>query len=165
MELREYISSDSEQITSWIRDEESLYMWSADRICKFPLDGNELDLEYKSVPPSVPMFPMTAVDVKGRVIGHILIRFPDESHSVARLGFVIVAPELRGKGYGQILVRLALQYIRSNFDVKHVTLGVFARNKAAFECYRSCGFKPYGEISPYEMPIGTWDLIEMEQYL
>lgn len=162
MLLREYISSDSDIITSWIKDEDGLYLWSADRICKFPLDGNELDLEYKRVPSDIPMYPLTAIDCNGKITGHILVRFTDEAMQHARLGFVIVSPELRGKGQGQVLVRLALQFIYDNFTVSKITLGVFEKNKAALKCYEACGFKRVGEVSPYDMPIGSWNLIEME---
>ena len=163
MKLRDYKRSDSKIITSWIKDEESLYKWSADRICKFPLEGDELNAEYDGVPSGMPIYPLTAVDAKDNVIGHILIRFPDESRKNARLGFVIVSPDLRGKGQGQVLVRLALQYIGDNFDVDRVTLGVFAKNTSALNCYKACGFVQSGGILSYEMPIGTWDLIEMEK--
>lgn len=43
MKLKEYQQEDSAIICSWIKDEKSLYQWSANRIGKFPLSGNELN--------------------------------------------------------------------------------------------------------------------------
>ena len=46
MELRKYQKEDSAIICSWIRDEKSLYQWSAERIGKFPLAVNALNDDY-----------------------------------------------------------------------------------------------------------------------
>lgn len=40
MELKKYNNENAEIITSWIKDEKSLYQWSADRINKFPITAN-----------------------------------------------------------------------------------------------------------------------------
>ena len=47
MKLRNYISEDSQIICSWVKDEKTLFQWSADRIGKYPLLGNELNGNYE----------------------------------------------------------------------------------------------------------------------
>ncbi len=42
MKLRPYKAEDSQIICGWVKDEKTLFQWSADRIGKFPLLGNEL---------------------------------------------------------------------------------------------------------------------------
>ena len=37
MKLRPYKAEDSQIICSWVKDEKTLFQWSADRIGKFPL--------------------------------------------------------------------------------------------------------------------------------
>ena len=44
------------------------------------------------------IFPFTAIDDEGKVVGHIMLRYPNSSKTVIRLGFVIVDDNLRGKG-------------------------------------------------------------------
>ena len=46
MKLRPYEKKDSGVICSWLSDEAALYKWSADRIGRFPLEGDELNREY-----------------------------------------------------------------------------------------------------------------------
>ena len=46
MKLRPYKPEESQIICSWVKDEKTLFQWSADRIGKFPLMGNELNENY-----------------------------------------------------------------------------------------------------------------------
>lgn len=51
------------------------------------------------------------------------------------------------------------------FDVygaQSVGLGVFDNNKAAYNCYKSVGFKETGECVNYEIGGNTWTDVEME---
>ena len=49
MVLRKYEAQDSKIICGWIKDAKQLYQWSADKIGRFPLDGNELNEYYASM--------------------------------------------------------------------------------------------------------------------
>ena len=98
MKLRNYKPEDSQIICGWVKDEKSLFQWSADRIGKFPLTGNELNENYATANVGIDFFPLTAIDENENVIGHLFIRLPDpEKKSVVRFGFVIVSSEIRGK--------------------------------------------------------------------
>ena len=47
MKLRKYEKEDSKIICSWVKDSKTLFQWSADRIGKFPLQGDELNENYR----------------------------------------------------------------------------------------------------------------------
>ncbi len=107
MVLREYKEEDGSIIAGWIRTEEELYKWSADRFNKYPLSGNDINENYAPQIKTGRFYPLSAVDDDGSVIGHFIIRYPrDADDSSVRFGFVIINPAIRGKGYGKELIRL-----------------------------------------------------------
>ena len=165
MNLRPYAPADASIIAGWIRSEDELYKWSADRFNKYPLFGEDINKNYAPQIESGRFIPLTAVNDEGKVIGHFIIRYPkaDDDSSV-RFGFVIINPFLRGRGLGKEMLHQGIEYVRKNLPAKRIDLGVFANNESAGGCYRSVGFKAYAE-RPCEMPIGTWTCIDMELYL
>ena len=79
-----------------------MFQWSADRIGKFPLLGNELNENYATRNVGTDFFPLTAVDENENVIGHLFVLIPDVNvRTTVRFGFVIFSPEIRGKGCGK----------------------------------------------------------------
>ena len=109
--------------------------------------------------------PLTGIDEEGNVVAHIIIRYPNENDdSSVRLGFVIVDPTIRGKGYGRELLKLTIDYIRQNLTATRVDLGVFVNNPKAAKCYEAAGFKEYGEHI-ITTPYGDWRCVDMELYL
>lgn len=163
MKLRKYKKEDSANICSWIKDEKSLYQWSANRIGKFPIADNDLDDEYAPMIKGNRLIPLSAVDDKDNLVGHLYIRFPNENDdSIVRFGFVIVDPFLRGCGNGKKMLQLAINYVKNTLHASKITLGVFANNNSARYCYESAGFQPIGKTEIYKMPIGEWECIEME---
>ena len=62
MKLRPYKPEDSQIICSWVKDEKTLFQWSADRIGKFPLMGNELNENYAERKAGLDFFPLTAIE-------------------------------------------------------------------------------------------------------
>ena len=165
MKLRPYKAEDSQIICGWVKDEKTLFQWSADRIGKFPLQGNELNENYAERKAGEDFFPLTAIDEMENVIGHLFVLIPDVNvKTTVRFGFVIVSPEVRGKGYGRKLLELAIEYAKKELKANRVTLGVFANNPKAQACYEAVGFKPF---SKRVMKIlGTdWECIDMELIL
>ena len=162
MRLREYKQEDAGIIAGWLRSEEELYRWSADRFNKYPLSGEDINENYAPQMETGRFFPLTAVDDQGAVIGHFIIRYPreDDNRSV-RFGFVILDPSLRGKGYGKEMLRLGIEYVRERLFASRIDLGVFENNEGARRCYEAVGFREYGRRE-CEMPIGTWICIDME---
>ena len=78
MILREYKSEDAATICKWLRTEEELYKWSADRFNKFPLSENDMNESYAPQLEGKRFFPLTAVDENGNILGHFIIRYPSE---------------------------------------------------------------------------------------
>lgn len=164
MILRAYKKEDSAIICKWLRTEEELYKWSADRFNKFPLFDNDIDDNYAPQCQTGRFIPLTAVDGE-KTLGHFIIRYPKEDDdSTVRFGFVIVDPESRGKGYGKEMLRLGIKYVKENLNAKRIDLGVFADNDNAKRCYEAVGFKEYSRRK-CEMPIGVWKCIDMEIFI
>lgn len=165
MELRAFRNEDAAVICKWIRTEAELYRWSADRFNKFPLTGEDIVGSYTPQRESGRFFPLTAIDESGKAVGHFIIRYPrEDDDSTVRFGFVILDPEQRGKGLGKEMLRLGIQYVREKLDVGRIDLGVFAGNESAEGCYKAVGFREYSRRS-CEMPIGTWECIDMELFI
>ena len=66
MILRPYKKEDSAIICKWLRTEEELYKWSADRFNKFPLLENDIEDSYVPQIESGRFFPLTATDESDR---------------------------------------------------------------------------------------------------
>ncbi len=157
MTLRPFTINDAPIILSWIKDETAFRKWSADRYPVYPPMPEDMLAQYESGV----IFPFTAIDGEGKVVGHIMLRYPNLSKTVIRLGFVIVDDNLRGKGYGKQMLRLAIQKAKNEFGAKKITLGVFDNNPSAFHCYESVGFKVIGTDS-YQIDGEEWTGKEME---
>jgi Acetyltransferases, including N-acetylases of ribosomal proteins len=165
MILRDFKKEDAEIIAGWIKSEEELYKWSADRFNMYPLSGNDIIENYSPQIGTGRFYPLTAVDDNGDAIGHFIIRFPrDDDNSSVRFGFVIVDPSLRGKGYGKEMLRLGIKYVKEHLSASRIDLGVFENNDGARHCYEAVGFTEYSKRE-CEMPIGTWNCIDMEIFI
>ena len=157
MTLRPFTIDDAPIILSWIKDLSAFRKWSADRYPAFPPKPEEMVAQYAAEN----IFPFTAIDNDGNIIGHIMLRYPDSSKTVIRFGFVIVDDNLRGKGYGKQMLHLAIQKAKNVFGAKKITLGVFDNNPLAFHCYESVGFKVTG-ADTYLIEGEEWTEKEME---
>ena len=87
-------------------------------------------------------------EVDGRVVGDCSISraspfVTSETSHVGVLG-IIVAEEHRGRGVGSALLRHALEWARSRFEV--VRLSVFSVNEGAHRLYLRFGFVDCGRI-------------------
>ena len=131
MKLRKYILEDANTIASWITDKKSLYQWSADRINKFPICGNDINRCYTPMIRTGRFIPLTYV-CDDKIIGHLTIRYPiNGNDKIVRFGFVIVNPTLRGQGYGKKMLIAAIEYVKNILKADKITLGVFANNDNA----------------------------------
>lgn len=166
IKLRPYNRMDGEYIANWITDEKMFYQWSADRINKYPLTAGILNEYYDSQSANTKHFVVTAINESGIPIGHIMMRFLDNTYKNLRFGFVIVDNNARGKGYGKKMLETAFDYAFNILKVERVTLGVFANNEAAIKCYESVGLVEMAEHSRiiYEINGEQWECIELEKY-
>jgi ribosomal protein S18 acetylase RimI-like enzyme len=78
------------------------------------------------------------VELDGALAG--AIGLTDEGEREARLRWVLLAPELRGRGLGRCLIGEAIDLARSS-GYERVTLETFSELRAAAAIYRSHGFE------------------------
>ncbi len=157
MTLRPFTFDDAPIILSWIKDKTAFRKWSADRYPAYPPKPEDMAAQYAADN----IFPYTAIDDEGKVVGHIMLRYPDSSKTVIRFGFVIVDDQLRGKGYGKQMLQLAIRKAKQEYGAAKVTLGVFDNNPLALFCYKSAGFNVIGADS-YTIDGEEWAGKEME---
>jgi len=161
MDLRKYIETDANEIIKWLKDERALRLWSADRYGDYPITAEDINNNYSECIMNSNFYPMTLVD-GNKIIGHIILRNPDKNKDIIRLGFIIVDPMLRGKGYGKLLIQKAIEYAKKELNATEINLGVFENNTNAYHCYKSAGFK---EIKTEENTIQfydeSWNCVEM----
>ena len=139
LRLRPFKMSDAKYLMKWFTDERSFKMWSADKF-EYPLSEVQLK-NYKDMYEEDEFgWIFIALDEKGTPVGHLLMRMADYEKNSVHFGFIVVDANMRGKGYGSEMVRLAVQYAFEILKVKKVTLGVFDTNPGAQACYRKVGF-------------------------
>ncbi|MFH6993282.1 GNAT family N-acetyltransferase [Flavobacterium sp. FlaQc-48] len=74
----------------------------------------------------------------GSTIGHCEIYFTDD---FAKLGRILIMDKTqRGKGFGEQIVKLLLDFISKNRKQTKVELNVFDFNVNAIKCYEKAGF-------------------------
>ena len=165
MILRAYRKEDSGIIAGWLSTEEEFYKWSADKYAGFPLGEDDIDNNYRPQMKTGRFIPLIALDEENRIIGHFVIRYPDEKDDTSvRFAFVIVKPELRGRGYGKEMLTLGIEYVKDHLSAERIDLGVFAINKNARACYESIGFREYGRHN-WQLPVGLWECVDMEVFI
>ncbi len=167
LKLRPYKPCDAEKIAGWIKSEEALRKWSADRFGDYPISAEDINSKYiknnGDCEDPENFFPMTAFDESGAV-GHLIMRFTDFNKTTLRFGFVIVDDTKRGKGYGKEMLKLSLKYAFEILKVQKVTLGVFSNNASAYYCYKAAGFTECKDEEGFSMQFfgEEWVCIEMK---
>ena len=157
--LRPFLEKDTEKILSMCKDEKEFYLWTAGVLGDYPLKKESFD-SLKNV------IRFTALDDK-EVCGFFTMRNPLPTADELRVGFVIVAPEKRGRGYGKEMLRLASEYAANIYKAKILSLGVFENNLPAIKCYESAGFKMSQTAPPelYNVLGETKKVFRMEKIL
>ena len=164
LRLRPYKPCDAEAIIRWIRDEDALRRWSADRFGAYPITAGDINDKYLrnngDCPQSDNFYPFTAFE-EDAPVGHLILRYTDRSRKVIRFGFVIVDDSRRGQGHGRAMLSLAARFAFDIFGAEKVTLGVFAHNEPAYRCYKAVGFTETGLDYDCEISGQPWRIIEM----
>ena len=164
LRLRPYKPSDAGHLMDWLKDERTVRLWRADRF-SYPLTGEQLDQYWEDFLSDENAWIFTAVDGSGKPCGHFSFRRVDYHKNSAHMGFIVVDPMERGKGYGREMVTLALRYAFSLLRVERVTLGVFTVNEAAHRCYLSVGFQDEELHRDYDSFDGeAWDYQDMAAF-
>lgn len=132
LRIRPYKATDADTILSWCRNEKAFYQWTAGILGNYPITPKA----FKFVES---LMPFTAFDETG-IVGFFTLRNPGNSLDELRFGFVIVNPDIRGKGYGKAMLQLGLKFAFEIYGAKRVSLGVFENNPSAYYCYKAVGF-------------------------
>ncbi len=156
LRLRPYKKTDGTTLASWVRDARTVDMWKPRRFT-YPLTADQLERYYEDFARDGNAWIFTALDEEGKMAGHFCMRLADYGKNSVRLGYIIVDPEIKGKGYGRQMLSQALCYAFQILGMQTVTLGVYSDNAAARRCYESLGFKETGRT-----PEDGREYIEME---
>jgi RimJ/RimL family protein N-acetyltransferase len=123
-----------EGLISWVGSEEQLMQFAGPAFT-FPLTVDQLEVSLSDKN----RFAFKVVNCETNVvIGHSEIYLTDQS---AYLGRIIIGDkEQRGKGLGQQIVNLLLDFVFSKLDKIKAELNVFDWNIEAIKCYEKVGF-------------------------
>ena len=121
-------------LISWVDNEEQLMQFAGPEF-SFPLTVEQLD---KALTDKNRYAFRVVDDSTNTAIGHCEIYLTQKS---AYLGRILIADkEQRGKGYGQQIVNLLLDYAFNKLDRDLAKLNVFDWNIGAIKCYQKAGF-------------------------
>ena len=128
---------------------------------EYPLTEEKLINHYNEQKDNTDFYVFCACDDEGKVVGQLIMRFPEEDRTHIRFGFIIVDTSIRGKGYGKQMLNLAKEYAFNMLGAKKITLGVFENNPKAMYCYESIGFKQTDIVDTYSINGEEWKCIDM----
>ncbi len=138
MQIRQYDRDrDFNCIKEWIGGERAHALWCANRfpypIAAVPFHAflNDLKKEWAADA-------FVAVDEDDDAIGFFCYSLLPES-TAGFLSFAILDPKLRRKGYGQEMVRLALQYAFEMTGAQTVELNVLRKTRKQYAVMRALG--------------------------
>lgn len=139
MKLRPYFGKyDYQYLVSWVNDRRVHALWCADLI-PYPVTAEAIAdiLERDAREWGGHGYMVTGE--KHVPIGFFSYSVNPEDNS-GFLKFVILNPDLRGKGYGTRMIHCALAYAFDITGVDSVRINVFDVNMAARRCYEKAGF-------------------------
>ena len=132
--LQPFVATCYKRLIEWINSEESLMQFAGPAFA-FPLTKDQLE---KSLSDKN-RFAFSVVDESRKEpIGHAEIYLAETS---VYLGKILIGDKsFRGKGIGQQVVALLLEYAFLNLEQSVAELNVFDWNVGAIRCYEKCGF-------------------------
>lgn len=97
------------------------------------------------------------------LIGSCSLHQVDWSNRSAVVGIQIGEETARGKGYGQEVLKVLLNYGFNELGFHNIQLGVYSFNEQAIACYKKVGFKEAGRTREVRWHDGKWyDAITMD---
>lgn len=86
-----------------------------------------------------------AIYADDNLVGFIMMGYYEKENQYTLWRFMI-DKKYQGKGYGKSALKLAVNYMISNFGIKELGTGTHCENFVAQSLYKSIGFKETGEI-------------------
>jgi RimJ/RimL family protein N-acetyltransferase len=139
MRIRPYIEdSDYAYLSKWTGDERAHALWSANFI-PYPMTKETLRRTLDKGARDWGDSAYTATEDDGTPVGFFCYCI-DVKSNTGFLKYIIVDRKKRGKGYGQEMLRLVLEYAFMVTGARAVQLNVFSANAGAKYCYEKVGF-------------------------
>lgn len=139
LRLRPYIAiKDFDTIKNWIIDERTHAMWCAN-LTSYPIEKNDFEKLLDEAMLRFGDSPFVVTSKEGSLIGFFCYSLNLENNE-GMLKFVMVNPDIRGKGYGKAMLQLAIKYAFEMTKASAVHLNVFPENVRAKKCYEAVGF-------------------------
>lgn len=132
--LEKFTKNDYASLIGWVDSEEMLMQFGGP-LFTYPLTAKQLDdllNDTNRIPFSV------VSNETNRSIGHCEVTLSPGSAKIGRI--LIGEKEHRGKGLGQQIVRLLLEYTFADLQQEKAELNVFDWNTSAIKCYEKAGF-------------------------
>ena len=131
---------DAEQYTRWINDfEVTRYLGNASNC--YSLESEKKALERLA---SEGHNFAVVLKEEDRLIGNASLMDVQHIHQRAEIGLFIGDAKDRGKGYGQEIVKLLVDYGFRFLNLNNIMLKVFSGNATAINTYKKCGFREIG---------------------
>ncbi len=162
VQLLPFTEQDIERLINWIDSPELLLQW-AGHTFTYPLERKQILKHLQSANGNFPeMLIFKAADKNKNIVGHIELVRIDYTNQSASLARVFVSPVCRANGYGQEIVKRALEIGFDKLRLHRIDLRVFDFNKHAIKCYEKCGFKKEGLLrDARKSGDGYWSLYQM----
>jgi len=134
----------NETYLSWLNDAEvTRYLETG----AFPATMQDLEKFYQGVTGSKTAVIFAVADRKShRHIGNAKLGPIDWVHRRAMFGIMIGDKAFWGKGVGEEVTRLMVEYGFYRLNLNRIGLAVFAEHEAAVRCYQAVGFKTEGRF-------------------
>ncbi|WP_120511221.1 GNAT family N-acetyltransferase [Photobacterium salinisoli] len=158
-QLSPFTAQDYSLLMDWVTDEEFNLLWGGP-VYQFPLTIEQIE-KHIARPEVHPYL----FQVEGQTKGYIELYQSAPKH--CRLCRVLVANESdRGKGYGRMLLDMAVEKAEFEFGAEVISLAVFEHNFRAVNCYRGMGFETYQADRATRVFNGEpWTLLQMKKLL
>jgi RimJ/RimL family protein N-acetyltransferase len=134
---------------SWIHTQQDTVQWSGPWNFEFPLDERRLTKFFltETVDENILRSQFMAVDEESdQPVGQIGFSRIWLRTASAHVGPVLVAPKLRGRGIGLMMMREILRMGFGELHLHRIELVVFDFNKPAIACYEKAGFRTEGVL-------------------
>jgi RimJ/RimL family protein N-acetyltransferase len=163
IQLRDKKLSDARNDYAWQSDPE-LSRFDAVAVLNMPFTIYLLDYTAELKRPRRNRYPLAIETLDGKHIGNCTCYEIDEKKGEMELGIVIGDAAYRDKGYGQDVINTVVDHVFRNTSLYRIYLKTLDWNKRAQNCFKKCGFKPYGEMTRnghnfvlMELDRGRWE--------
>lgn len=147
IELVPFGAEHFDALIGWSPDAEFLLQWAGARL-RHPLTREQLAELVADAERPGPVARLYAAlrRTDSALVGHGELGWIDRDNRDAKLMRIVLAPEARGQGLGEALVRGLVRVGFEELDLHRLDLHVFPFNQSAIRCYERVGFRHEGTL-------------------